>query len=369
MSICNDVGYEFQSVEENRNCFISQRNARIKEELKMDNNFDLFDFMIWNSPQIKDELNSHQKTFEQLFMNKNSELKDEMDLNMTKIEALVKSKKENLKEKFSQIEKLWYEINDELMKKTILVLVVFVSVVVGISAQAAKPLDSVIDEAAKSIEVALPQGTKLAVLNFTSGSETFSDYVIEELTGVLVTGRKVTIVDRRELALIREEMNLQMSGDVSDDSARAIGKQLGAQSIVSGSLTNLGTYFRFRIKVINVETAEIQIQSSFNLQNDKQAAFLLETAPATAVTPANTSTTAQTAPAATTRTMSGSQDRHGLYVNGAFQRQMDLMDAVDWIALNARSGGNYLIVLRRDEAVPYISLSYNNQQVTESFRR
>jgi hypothetical protein len=47
---------------------------------------------------------------------------------------------------------------------------------------------------------------------------------------------------------------------------------------------------------------------------------------------------------------------------------MELMDAIDWIALNVQSGGNYVIVLGRDEAAPYISLSYNNQQVSITLR-
>jgi hypothetical protein len=70
-------------------------------------------------------------------------------------------------------------------------------------------------------------------------------------------------------------MNLQLSGDVSDDSAQAIGKQLGAQAIVTGSLTNLGNTYRFRVKVINVETARIEAQFSYNLGNNQQVAFLL----------------------------------------------------------------------------------------------
>ena len=137
-------------------------------------------------------------------------------------------------------------------------------------------LDEVIQNAARQVEEALPKGIMIAVLNFASTSETFSDYVIEELTGELVGGHKVTVVDRRRLALIREEMNLQLSGNISDESAQAIGRQLGARSIVSGSLTNLGTYYRFRVSVINVETAAIEYQVSLNLKNDPQVAFLLE---------------------------------------------------------------------------------------------
>jgi hypothetical protein len=59
-----------------------------------------------------------------------------------------------------------------------------------------------------------------------------------------------------------------------------------------------------------------------------------------------------------------SGDRAGLYVNGAYQGNLDLMDSIDWIKLNARSGGNYTIVLGKDEAVPYIQLNFNNLQVS-----
>jgi len=137
-------------------------------------------------------------------------------------------------------------------------------------------LNEVIERSARGVEEALPQKTMVAVLNFASPSDTFSDdYVIEELTGELVRGRKVTVVDRKRLALIRDEMNLQQSGEVSDESAQALGRLLGAKSIVSGTLTDMGTYYRFRINVISVETAAIQTQVSLDLKNDQQVAFLL----------------------------------------------------------------------------------------------
>jgi TolB-like protein len=145
----------------------------------------------------------------------------------------------------------------------------------NLCAQQAMSLDGVIIQAAKDVETRLSSGSKLAVLNFTSTAEIFSDYVIEELTGALVMNRKVTVIERKSLDLIRKEMNLQLSGDVSDDSAQAIGKQLGAQAIVTGSLTNLGDVYRFRVKVINVETARIEAQFSYNLGNNQQVAFLL----------------------------------------------------------------------------------------------
>ena len=183
--------------------------------------------------------------------------------------------------------------------KNISISLIFFLFISGIHAQQTENLNTVVKRSARGIEDTLPQGTMVAVINFASPSEAFSDYIVDELSGELVTGRKVTIVDRRSLTHIREEMNFQLSGDVSDESAQAIGKLLGAQFIVSGTLTNMGSFFRFRIRVINVETAVLQNQISLNLQNDSQVTFLLYGNQTSTTAPS----TASTAPAATTQTV------------------------------------------------------------------
>jgi TolB-like protein len=136
-------------------------------------------------------------------------------------------------------------------------------------------LDAAIQQASKEINDSLPQGTKVALLNFTSSSDVFSDYVLEEMSIALVKGRKLVVVDRKEIDLIRGEMNFQMSGEVNDESAQEIGKMLGAQSIVSGSLVNMGESYRFRIKVINVLSAAIETSSSISIGNDPQIRYLM----------------------------------------------------------------------------------------------
>ena len=164
------------------------------------------------------------------------------------------------------------------MKKLLLVLIISLLFTGVLSAQELS-LTEVISRSARAVENALPQGAMLAVLNFVSPSEIFSNHVLDALTGELVTGQQVTIVDRLNFALITQELNLHMSGEVSDDSALAIGRLLGAQSIVSGSLTNMGTFHRFIIRVISVETAVIQTHIALDLQNDAQVAFLLRDSP------------------------------------------------------------------------------------------
>jgi tetratricopeptide (TPR) repeat protein len=144
-----------------------------------------------------------------------------------------------------------------------------------LGAQQSLTLDEAVARAGRDIEGKMKSGANLAVLSFDSGSEMFSEYVIEELTGILVTGGKVSVIERRSLDLLRKEAHLQLSGDVDDDVAVSVGKQLGAQGIVTGSLQDTGAAFRFRIKVINVESARIEAQFGCNLRKDERTAFFM----------------------------------------------------------------------------------------------
>jgi TolB-like protein len=146
-------------------------------------------------------------------------------------------------------------------------------------------LDSAIKQAAQEINDALPGGSKVALLNFTSESNLFSEYVLEEMSIELVKNRKLVVVDRKELDLIRTEKNFQWSGEVDDKSAQEIGKLLGAQTIVSGSLMNMGKNYRFRTKAINVESAAIETSSSVSVKSDSQVQHLLSQGGKTTTTP------------------------------------------------------------------------------------
>ncbi|GHV24939.1 hypothetical protein FACS189498_2710 [Spirochaetia bacterium] len=138
-----------------------------------------------------------------------------------------------------------------------------------------KSLDTAIQEAAESIEARLEGKTKIALLNFSSTSEQLSQYVLDELSANLVNSGKLVIVDRKEIDLIRSETDFQLSGEVSDESAQEIGKMLGAQSIVSGSLANIGDIYRINVKVITVQSAEVTVQYRSDIANDSKVKALL----------------------------------------------------------------------------------------------
>jgi curli biogenesis system outer membrane secretion channel CsgG len=92
-------------------------------------------------------------------------------------------------------------------------------------------LDQAIAEAAVRIDERIAAGSKIAPINFSSSSDKFSSYVLDELTANLVDSGKLTVVDRKEIDLIRDEFKFQLSGDVGNDSMQDLGRMLGAQSI------------------------------------------------------------------------------------------------------------------------------------------
>jgi TolB-like protein len=147
-----------------------------------------------------------------------------------------------------------------------------------------KSLDTAIQEAARNIEQNIDAKLKVVVLNFSSTSTDFSEYVLGELSTELVNGKKLQVVDRKNLDAIRAEMDFQLSGEVSDESAQAIGRKLGAEYIVSGSLTNTGGIYRFRINTINVESAGIAASSAMDIANDNKVQALLASRGGAAVT-------------------------------------------------------------------------------------
>ncbi|MDR0909793.1 MAG: CsgG/HfaB family protein [Spirochaetaceae bacterium] len=135
-------------------------------------------------------------------------------------------------------------------------------------AQSNLTLDQAINESMMYLSNRLEADTKVAVLNFASPAPELSNYVIEELTAYIVNDGTLTIVDRSELELLEGEMDYQLSGEVSDETAQAIGKKVGAQTIISGSMTALGSRWRVRIKALEVETAKVLGMQTYNVKED-----------------------------------------------------------------------------------------------------
>jgi len=160
------------------------------------------------------------------------------------------------------------------MKKIITVCFLVFFITASAFAATAVNIDTALKNSNAYLNSKIPARTKVVVLNFTSIWPNLSDYIIEELIGYIVNDGALTVVDRQNLEVIRKEMDFQLSGEVSDDTAQAIGKKLGAQAIISGSITAIGKTYRLRVRAISVETAQILGMQNIDVAQDSRMTAL-----------------------------------------------------------------------------------------------
>jgi hypothetical protein len=124
-------------------------------------------------------------------------------------------------------------------------------------------LDTAIKEAAALFTERLPRNSKIAVTSFSAPKNNISEYIIVEMEKHFVNARadnarKFGLVERREIDEARKELNFNMSGEVSDETAQGIGHFVGAQIAVFGSISKVGRTYRMDVRAITVNGAEVE---------------------------------------------------------------------------------------------------------------
>jgi curli biogenesis system outer membrane secretion channel CsgG len=180
------------------------------------------------------------------------------------------------------------------MKKIFSVLAALLLLCSPVIAEKVYRLDDGILAVAKGISAKLPAGTKVVVLDIKADRQMASDYIMEELTADLLDLGKLVLVDRKNLDEIRQELALQVSGDVSDDSAQRLGAMLGAEVLITGSFDLLNDNYRMPIKAVRVETSEILYITTTSISSSSETEALLGK-PSARETAAKTATSVGTA--------------------------------------------------------------------------
>ena len=135
-------------------------------------------------------------------------------------------------------------------------------------------LHDAIEQSAEQIAGNLPAGSRVAIVAFESEHDNISDYIMEELTGALFD-RNIEVADRQNLEYVFKELDFQMSGEVSDESAKSIGKFLAADMVITGQMLNLDSVYRYRTNAINVETAVRASVTRLDVRSDNTTQRML----------------------------------------------------------------------------------------------
>jgi len=137
-------------------------------------------------------------------------------------------------------------------------------------------LDVAIQNAVQQIQDGLSKGSTIVVYQFQSHSPRLSDYVLKELFDKLVNSHKFIVLDRSAQEVIDAEIDFQFrksASMISDESLASLTKRIGAQAIITGSLDDVVSDYRFRVKVIGTETTAAIVSCAISVdKNDKRIA-------------------------------------------------------------------------------------------------
>ena len=162
-----------------------------------------------------------------------------------------------------------------LCKKPIILLAVLFCIGLN-SIYAQVSLDRAIRREASFIIKTVPAESITAIVSVNSDNANLSNNIITKLADNVINNKKeITFVSRDRLSEMRQEINFQYSDEVSEEMRVSIGKRLGAQFIVTGAVTEAGTYYNLNIQILDVETAKILGSNTVKVQHDEQMnAFL-----------------------------------------------------------------------------------------------
>jgi hypothetical protein len=233
-------------------------------------------------------------------------------------------------------------------------------------------LDIAIREVSNYLSSRIQPNSKVVFLNMQSNFPDLSDYILSVLSENAVNDNAFSVVDRQQLDIIRAELNFQLSGEVSDESAQSIGQMLGAQTIVSGTVTKIGALYRLQVKAIAVQTAAIQGQWSRNIPDGVTiAALTVNQSSGTATTSSttgrtttssSTSTPAMSQNAPATSTQAPSQPPNEVVTPltiGSVVSGNSLAEKFAWLQRSADSHNTYILEVSTNENIAPHTFEYS----------
>lgn len=130
--------------------------------------------------------------------------------------------------------------------------------------EVAPELPAAVDKLAAAILQALPKGkpAKIAVVPFTNLGPTAHEKklgdIVSELLVTRLTGKEnITIIERGQIDQVMNELKLSMLGLTEGSNAEKVGKLLGAEAMIVGSVSEVGDKFAIAARHVDVETGRI----------------------------------------------------------------------------------------------------------------
>jgi len=122
-----------------------------------------------------------------------------------------------------------------------------------------RELEDIANRLATKIEAT--DKTSIAVTDLTDLQgevHQFGRFISEEIsTNLVLSGRQFNVIDRNHLRTILKEQKLSMSGLMDPKNQKKLGKILGVDALVLGSITSFGESYRVTFKLVATDTARV----------------------------------------------------------------------------------------------------------------
>ena len=154
------------------------------------------------------------------------------------------------------------------------------------AAFAESPLELRLAEMSRALVVAFPESStaKIAVTDFAdlNGYQSaLGKFVAEELTTQLaINGAgRITVIERRHLMSVLSEQKLSSTSLFDPESVEKIGRILGVQALVTGSITDLGAEMKVHARLLSVESGRVIGATSVSIPSDDTTRYLVSQVP------------------------------------------------------------------------------------------
>lgn len=137
------------------------------------------------------------------------------------------------------------------------------------------PVDSIVREIVASKEKIKTKS--IAVIEFTdvNGDLTPEGRLLtERLTTQLATTKEFSVIERSRLKEVIKELKLSLSGVIDPQTVKQVGKILGADAVLTGTLTIIGNKIEINARLVDVETGEII--TGVTVQSEREAKIWLK---------------------------------------------------------------------------------------------
>jgi len=134
-------------------------------------------------------------------------------------------------------------------------------------------LEIKLEDLANQIVSSMVEGgkSKIAVIEFLDldGNITeFGKFLAEELITKLFLTKKFNVIERNLLNKVMEEHRLKISGLIEPNAAKELGRILGVDAIVTGTITDFGTSLKINARIISTETGAIFAVAASEIKKD-----------------------------------------------------------------------------------------------------